>query len=174
MMPMNPDAHLLRSRRRLCVQDSRRGAGGCDPRPIGPAAPMFWSDWTTAMTPPWSGRRRPRGALDRRLLHPGRRLALRLGPDRRRQRAVGCVRDGRPAGRHNQSGRLAARSPADGDDDRGAPRRSRCRGGGRLSGDRRTHHRRPGAEIRQGGDRHRRPRQVAAQRCGAGRAAPHP
>ena len=93
---------------------------------------MFWSDWTTAMTPlrsgsltargvstadssPWSSTRPTTGAG----LPP---------PTRCRMYAMG----GR-AGRRNQSGRLAARSPADGDDDRGAPRRSRCRGGGRLS-----------------------------------------
>ena len=53
---------------------------------------------TTATTRPWCGSTDGHGAdRDDRLLHPGRRRRLRLGPDRGGQRAVRRLRDGRAA-----------------------------------------------------------------------------
>jgi hypothetical protein len=64
----------------------------------------------------------PRGAGDGGLLHPRRRRRLRLGSYRRRQHAVGRVRDGWASGGRDQPRRLAARGASAGADDRGAAR----------------------------------------------------
>ena len=60
------------------------------------------------------GRGRAGGHQHRRLLHPGRRRRLRLGPDRGGERVVRRLRDGRSAGRRDQPGGLAPRRVADG------------------------------------------------------------
>ena len=78
--------------------------------------------------------RRPGRRGHRRLLHPGRRRPVRLGPHRRRQRALRRVRDGRPARRRGQPARLAARRAADG------ARRARCCAAGSTSRARRGCH----------------------------------
>ncbi len=66
--------------------------------------------------------RRPRARPDRRLLHPDRRRSLRLRADRRHQRALGCVRDGRHAGQRAQPRRIL-----DGGARRGRPGRDPAR-----------------------------------------------
>ena len=117
----------------------------------------------------------PRGhaGRDGRLLHPRRRRPVRLGPDRRGQRAVRRLRHGRhPRGRR-QPARLAAR---------GAARSiwpGRCCAAAwtsrrrRLSRRRRPQRRRAGADVRHERHRRRGRRPPAPQRRRGARAAPH-
>ena len=135
-----------------------------------------WSAWTTATTRPSCRIEAAVAVLvDRGLLHPGRRRRLRLGPDRRRQRAVRRLRDGRHA-RWSRSTCSAGRATCC----RRSSLREVLRGGlavadaGRLPRRRRPQHRRPRAEVRHGGDRARRPGPAAAQRRRGARAAAEP
>ena len=94
-------ADPVRARRRVRVQDPARRAGGGRgrPRPAGTGrAASCSSGSTTATTRPWSRiARRSRRRRHHRLLHPRRRRPLRLGPHRRRERAVRRLRHGRHA-----------------------------------------------------------------------------
>ena len=118
-------------------------------------------------------RARPGGRRHRGLLHPRRRRSLRLGPDRRGQRAFRRLRDGRQAGPRRQSAVLAAREGAVQRRSRGAARRARRRRGSGLHRRRRPQHRRSGAEVRHGRHRGREPGSPAAQRFRASRHAAH-
>ncbi|UMG95002.1 hypothetical protein [Nocardioides sp. TF02-7] len=83
---------------------------------------------------------------------------LRLGPDRRDQRALRRLRDGRGAAGRAQPAGLAARPGAVRARPRGAPRRRGGVRGRRLPPVGRPQHRRPGAEVRSRGHRARPPR----------------
>lgn len=99
--------------------------------------------------------RRARADPHHRLLHPDRGRPLRLGTHRRHQRAVRCVRDGRPSADGGQPRRMARRRPARGDARRRHARWCGRRPGWRLLRGRRPHHQRSRAQVRHGGGRAR-------------------
>ena len=130
--------HPVRARRRLRLQDPagrarghRRGPDGPRSMPARPASSSSAS--TTATTPPSSAPTPAAARRHRRLLHPRRRRPLRLGPDRRGQRAVRRVRHGRRPRRRRQPARLAARRAALRARPRGAARRPRRRAARRAA-----------------------------------------
>ena len=150
-------AHLALARRRLRLQDlAGRRCTRCWPSCRAPPIPALLVGSETADDAAvYRVSRRPGDRLDGRLLHPDRRRPVRLRPDRRDQRAVRRLRDGRAADHGAEPRRvLARRSSA-----------ARCcatilRGGsdvggrGRRRGRRRALDRRPRAEVRDGGHRH--------------------
>ena len=95
--PTTVPAHFACSGRRLRLQDPAGRARGRRPRPGRPdlAGPARRARHRRRCRR-HDRRARPRGRGDRRLLHSRRRRPLRLGPDRRGQRALRRLRDGRP------------------------------------------------------------------------------
>ena len=112
---------------------------------------------------------RPAPGLHGRLHHAGGRRSRELRRDRRRQRPLGRVCDGRgAAGRARGLRRTAERTSArrDGAD---LPRRTRQGGRGRLRDRGRPHDRRSRAQVRSRRARHARGRALARPRPRAGR-----
>ena len=108
-MAARPDLPL--PRRRLRLQALGRRPATDRRRPAAPDRPARARRPPTAPTTPASSQltRRPRDRADRRLLHADRRRPVRVRPHRRHQRALGRLRDGRPARVGAEPRRLPAR-----------------------------------------------------------------